>query len=600
MVDKNSKKKEKPKVDFLYNIKTYLGFTKKYKWFYVAIFFAIIIAETAKLGDRYLFKIIIDKGTEYTAGTITHQALIGTLLIIAGVYGSFLIVKAICSFISIHLNNRLDAYIIFDIKTKFFNHILQLSHNFHTTHKTGSLITRLNRGSRSVERLTDFLVSDFTPVLVQLVAVSATFFYLNTMAAVTVLVTAAVFISYSVFMSFIQQAPTLRANDADDTEKGNISDYFMNIDSIKYFGKESFISKKYYSLASETKRLFVKLWDYGTWFSVGQSFILGVGTFFLIYFPLLDFLNGQSTLGSLAFIYTSYLVLMTPLYGFVYSIRGVYEAMADFQSLFAYDKIKNDIEDKKDAKTIKVKEGKIEFRDVTFKYHSRNVVDSVSISVKPGEKVALVGHSGSGKTTLVKLLYRFYDPIAGSILIDNVDIKDIKQESLRSELSIVPQECILFDDTIYNNILFSNPSASRSEVLKAIKFAQLDEMVNNLPLKENTIVGERGVKLSGGEKQRVSIARALLANKKILVLDEATSALDSKTEHEIQKDLQVLMKGRTSIIIAHRLSTILSADKIVVLSKGKIVQVGKHNELIRQKGVYKELWNLQKGGYIKE
>ena len=200
----------------------------------------------------------------------------------------------------------------------------------------------------------------------------------------------------------------------------------------------------------------------------------------------------------------------------------------------------------------------------------------------------------------MKLLYRLYNPDGGEILIDGKNIKSFKQESLRSELSIVPQEGILFDDTIYNNIAFSNPTAKKEEVFNAIKFAQLDKFVMSLPNKENTIVGERGVKLSGGEKQRVSIARAILANKKILVLDEATSSLDSQTEHSIQNDLKKLMKNRTSIIIAHRLSTIMSADRIVVMDKGRIVQLGKHNDLIQQGGIYKKLWSLQKGGYIEE
>ena len=197
-------------------------------------------------------------------------------------------------------------------------------------------------------------------------------------------------------------------------------------------------------------------------------------------------------------------------------------------------------------------------------------------------------------------LYRFYDVQKGDIFISGKNIREVKQESLRSELSIVPQECILFDDTLYNNVAFSNPNASRAEVMRAFRFAQLDRFIASLPEKEKTIVGERGVKLSGGEKQRVSIARAILANKKILVLDEATSALDSKTEHEIQNDLAELMKGRTAIIIAHRLSTIMRADKIVVMDKGSIVQVGTHRQLISRSGIYRELWSLQKGGYIEE
>ena len=218
------------------------------------------------------------------------------------------------------------------------------------------------------------------------------------------------------------------------------------------------------------------------------------------------------------------------------------------------------------------------------------------MKIPEDKKIALVGLSGSGKTTIVKLLYRFYDIDSGQILIDGKDIRDFKQESLRGEMSIVPQECILFDDTIYNNVAFSKPSASKEEVMSAIKFAQLDKVIEKLPEKEQTIVGERGIKLSGGEKQRVSIARALLADKEILILDEATSSLDSETEFETQKDLNKLMKGRTSIIIAHRLSTIMNADRIIVLRNGKIIQSGKHSELVKEKGEYQRLWNLQKEG----
>jgi ATP-binding cassette subfamily B protein len=272
--------------------------------------------------------------------------------------------------------------------------------------------------------------------------------------------------------------------------------------------------------------------------------------------------------------------------------------MADFESLFQYGKVDREVQDLPHSKKLKVRKGKIEFKNVTFKYHKRRIFRNFNLKIRKNTKIALVGHSGSGKSTLVKILYRLYNLERGQILIDDRDIKDYKQESLRSELSIVPQECVLFDDTIYNNIKFSKPTAKRKEVKKAIKFAQLDKIINTFPEKEKTIVGERGIKLSGGEKQRVSIARALLANKKILVLDEATSSLDSETEHEIQKDLEKLMRGRTSIIIAHRLSTIMNADKIIVLEKGKIVQEGKHNQLIRRKGVYKKLWSLQKGGYL--
>jgi ATP-binding cassette, subfamily B, heavy metal transporter len=596
----NTYRKKREKIDFKHNLKTYVNFVGKYKWFYFLVILMVLLLEGMRVTDKFLFKIIVDKGAEFNSGSLLLDGLVEVLIVVAFVFVGLLVFKLVVKWFQIILINRLDGGVIFDIKKKFFDHIIHLDHSFHTTHKTGSLISRLTRGSRAVERMTDFIVFNIAPLLLQLIIVGVAFLFFDVISSIVVVATVIIFIMFGIFMSYIQQSANLRANDADDREKGHVSDVLTNIDSIKYFGKENYIKRGYTKLAEETKARFIKLWDYGRWFDIGQSVILGTGTFLLIYFPLIKFMNGEMSIGTIAFIYTAYLGLMGPLFGFVHSIRRFYEAMADFQALFAYDKIKNEIRDLPGAPEMKIRKGNIEFKRVNFSYHSKNVIDNLSLKIKPNEKVALVGHSGSGKTTLVKLLYRLYDVHKGEILIDGKNIKKFKQESVRNELSVVPQEAILFDDTIYNNIRFSNPKASRKEVLKAIKFAQLDSFVRDLPRGINTIVGERGVKLSGGEKQRVSIARALLADKKVLVLDEATSALDSKTEHEIQRDLEMLMEGRTSIIIAHRLSTIMKADKIVVMSKGKIVQIGKHRDLIKKKGIYKQLWDFQKGGYIEE
>jgi ATP-binding cassette subfamily B protein len=486
-----------------------------------------------------------------------------------------------------------------DIKRKFFNHIVHLDHNFHTTHKTGSLISRLTRGSRAVESTTDFFLFNGAPLILQFIIVGASVLYFDILSAIMLLLTGGLFIGYSLYIVNKQQKANLISIAAEDREKGNIGDVFTNIDSIKYFGKEDRIKSRFKKLIGDTRKKMVRGWDYFRWLEAGQSLILGIGLFLLLYFPLIRFLGGEITIGTLAFLYTAFFSFAGPLFGFVWGIRRFYDAMADFQYLFEYDKIKNSIIDKPNASKLKIKKGEIEFKNISFAYKKRKVIDKVNLKIKPGEKVALVGHSGSGKTTLVKLLYRFYDVDEGKIKIDGKDIRDFKQESLREELSIVPQEAILFDDTLYSNILFSNPSASKEDVMKAVSFSQLNQFIKSLPKKEKTIVGERGVKLSGGEKQRVSIARAILADKKVLVLDEATSSLDSKTEFEIQKNLEKLMRGRTSIIIAHRLSTIMRADKIIVMDKGRIVQMGKHEDLISQPGVYRELWSLQKGGYIK-
>jgi ATP-binding cassette subfamily B protein len=461
------------------------------------------------------------------------------------------------------------------------------------------MISRIGRGASAVERMTDIIVFNFLTLILQLTLIFISLIYLELFSAMIILITVIIFLVYSFTLQRLQEKSNIEANKAEDAEKGNIADMFTNIDSIKYYGKEKLIEEKVAKLTDTTRHFYLKNWDYFRWMSSGQAIILGLGTFALLYFSLMKFLNGEITIGTLTFIYTTFAGLLAYIFGFVHGLRGFYRSMADFQELFEYNRFENEIKDKPNATNLKINKGTIEFKNVNFNYGKRKFLENFNLKIKENEKVAFVGHSGCGKTTLVKLLNRFYDVNKGAILIDNQDIKNFKQESVRSETGIVPQECVLFDDTIYNNIKFSNPKATKSQILSAIKFAQLDKVIENFQDKENTIVGERGVKLSGGEKQRVSIARAILANKKILVLDEATSALDSETEYEIQKDLQKLLKGRTAVIIAHRLSTIMNADRIIVLKKGKIIQMGKHSELINQSGEYKKLWNLQKGGYIK-
>ncbi|MBS3099437.1 ABC transporter ATP-binding protein [Candidatus Pacearchaeota archaeon] len=589
-------------VDFRQNLKMYFGIVKPYKWLFVSVILLATVIEFLRISESYLFKIILDRGGEFVAEEITRSVFAQALIFVAVVFAGLMVMKVLIHWFKEVFIQKFEANAIYDLKKRFFDHIVELDHNFHTTHKTGAMISRLNRGSGAFERLTDFFVYNVTPLILQIVIIGGSLIALDWAAAVAIVATSLVFIAYGFYISEIQKKAHVESNTAVDIERGMISDVFTNIDSVKYYGKENLIQNKYSDLSTDSKKKLLRFWYYGKLFSAGQSLILGIGTFFVIYFPLMKFLDGGITIGTLAFVYTVYGGLMGHLFGFVHGVRGYYISLGDFDELFEYARIENSIKDKKDAKKLKVGKGEIEFRNVSFQYPNRkeSAVKEINLKINPNEKVAFVGYSGSGKTTLVKLLYRFYDIDKGEILIDGEDIKEFWQESLRGELSVVPQEAILFDDTIYNNIKFSNPQAKMEEVMSAMKFAQLDKFVADLPLKENTIVGERGVKLSGGEKQRVSIARAILANKKILVLDEATSALDSQTEHEIQKDLRKLMEGRTSIIIAHRLSTIMRADKIVVLDKGKIVQQGKHTELIKQSGIYKKLWNLQKGGYIEE
>ena len=595
------KKNDKWKIEWKYNLSVYWSFLRKYKLLLFSLLFLVLILEMLFIIDNYILKLIVDNGTEYISGNLNKAAFMNMLLIFAAIFAVAVVFRTIGQWVKGHLMIILESKMILDLKRRFFNHVVKLSHNFHTTHKTGSLISRMLRGVGALENITDIIVFNFIVLIFQLVVISISVAYFSLISMIIILITTLLFIGYSFYIQQLQQDSRLRLNNSEDIEKGFISDIFTNIDSIKYFGKEKVIEGKHNSISNITRLNFVRHLNYFRWFDSGQSLILSLGVFTLVYFSVLSFLNGNMTLGTLVFIYGVFSQMIGNLFGFVWGMRGFYRSMADFQDLFYYGKIKNEIKDNLNAKNLEVKNGEIEFRNVSFHYGRKKAfnLNNFSLKIKKNEKIALIGHSGCGKTSLMRLLYRLYDVESGEILIDDKNINEFKQESLRSELSIVPQECVLFDDTIYNNIRFSNPGATRKQVMNAIKFAQLDKVIKNFSKKENTIVGERGVKLSGGEKQRVSIARAILADKKILVLDEATSALDSETENEIQKALQKLLQGRTSIIIAHRLSTIMNSDRIIVMKKGKIIQQGKHKDLIKQEGEYKKLWNLQKGGYIK-
>ncbi|MFH1917189.1 MAG: ABC transporter ATP-binding protein [Nanoarchaeota archaeon] len=586
-------------IDFKYNLKVYFGLLKKYRGLFILLLLVTLFFESLKLVDKYLFKLLIDNGTLFSEGTLTKEAFIPLLLIILAVALSLIIFNALLRFSFIHLINIIDARLIFDLKQKYFNHLTMLSHKFHTTHKTGSLISRLIRGGGAIERMTDVIAFNFAPLIFQLAAVSITLLFFDRVVALITVLIVIVFVIFSYLINRMQKQANIIYNRLEDREKANIADFLTNIDSIKYFGKEKDIQARYERLSTDSKHAILKNWHYFRWLDAGQIAIIGIGTILVVYFPLKLFLAGQMTLGTLVFIYTAFGNLLGPLYGFVHGIRNYYRAIADFDPLFQYGKIENDIKDHPHAQALSVEKGTVEFRNVTFRYHDRDILRNFTLKIRQNKKIAIVGPSGAGKSTIIKLIYRLYDTTEGDIFIDGKNVKDVKQDSLRASLSIVPQECVLFDDTIYNNIAFSNPQATREDIFAAIKFAKLDKIIQNFPQKEETIVGERGVRLSGGEKQRVSIARALLANKKILILDEATSSLDSETEYEIQRELQRLMQGRTTIIIAHRLSTIMHADKIIVVDNTRIVQSGTHKQLIKKKGQYKKLWSLQKGGYIR-
>ncbi|MAE49383.1 hypothetical protein CMI48_01000 [Candidatus Pacearchaeota archaeon] len=599
--------KDQKEIDFSYNLKLYLKLLWMHWPLVIAALVVGLLLAAANMGDKLLFKWIIDDATLFTESG-DAAFFIQALLFTAMVFGGLLVSRFILQWLNMHVRIYLDSRLTRDLKQRFFVHLIGLSHRFHTTHRSGTLITRLNRGSNAVRNMSDALVFRLAVFLFEFGIAAVSFLYFSWTASLVVVGVVVFFVLYSLGIQYIQEKHHVALNMRQDAEGAEISDVFGNVEVVKYFGKEKLIGRRFGRLTDGTRDAEVKYEGYWRWLTAGQRLVLGFGAGLVMWISIEMFLVGSVTLGTLGFMYTIYLSLMASVFTFVGGIRQFHRAIGDFDALFEYAKIENEIEDKPGAKSLRVREGAIEFDRVSFAYgelsekgkKKKGLFDEFTLSIAPGEKVALVGHSGSGKSSLIKVLYRLYDIAAGSVKIDGQDIRNVKQESLRGELSIVPQEAVLFDDTLYANVAFSRPGASRDQVLSAIEAAQLHNVVARLPKGVNTIVGERGVKLSGGERQRVSIARALLANRKILMLDEATSSLDSRTEWEIQQALDKLLEGRTSIIVAHRLSTIMRADKIVVMDEGRIVQQGKHRELIAKRGVYKELWDLQKGGYLKE
>lgn len=589
---------DKEFIDFRYNFKVYFGFLGKYKWRCVSLAVMILFITALDPAFNYVFKLIVDAATQFLGKQKTLEEFEATLPPLLGTLLAIPLARALGRWQYLSSINRLESRLIADIKRHFFDHLLSLSHGFHSSHKTGSLISRLVRGSGAVESMTDVFVFMFVPIVFQMLLSGALIFHFTLSVGLVVLATVAAYMAFSAYFVARQRKPNALYNNISDIEKANISDVFTNIESIKYFAKERDMQGRFFGISERTREIQEDFWDQFKMSEAGQYFIIGMGAFFLILLSLREIKAGTMGIGTFVFVFTTFTTLMQYLSSFVMGVRNMYRAAADFEDLFQYGKIGNEIKDHAGAKPLRLSKGSIEFNDVVFTYRKKPILSGFTLRVPPHKRVAVVGPSGAGKTTLIRLLYRLYEVEKGDIRLDGQGTREVTQTSLRDSLSIVPQECILFDDTIYNNIAFSNPSASRKAVFAAIRFAQLEKFIEGLPSKEKTIVGERGVKLSGGEKQRVSIARALLADKKILILDEATSSLDSETEHEIQKGLKDLMEGRTCILIAHRLSTIMSADIIVVLDKGKVVQQGSHKELIKKPGLYRKLWNLQKGGYI--
>ena len=476
-----------------------------------------------------------------------------------------------------------------------FQHIHNMSLRYHLSRQTGGLSRVMERGVKGVSFLLRFLLFSIGPLALQLILISialATLFNVRYLGVIALAVVAYVLFTAVVTEWRVKIRKVMNDQDKDANQKA--IDSLLNFETVKYFGAEMREAGRYDAAMEGYEAAAIKT-SYSLGFiNIGQSLIINTAMVAVMIMSAQDVAAGRASVGGFVAVNAYIMQVMMPLnfLGFVY--REIRQALVDMSEMFSLLERPPEVEDKDAATALEVTGGCIEFRDIQFSYDAeRPILKGVSLKVEPGQTWAIVGPSGSGKSTLGRLLFRFYDVNDGALLIDDQDIRDITQRSLHEAIGVVPQDTVLFNDTIYYNIAYGRTDATPDQVKTAAKAAQIHDFVESLPMGYETTVGERGLKLSGGEKQRVGIARTLLKDPPILLLDEATSALDSETEYDIQDSLIQMGRGRTVLTIAHRLSTVVHADRIVVLEKGQIVEQGRHDELMLKAGRYAHLWNLQ-------
>ena len=482
------------------------------------------------------------------------------------------------------------------IATLTFGHLHKLSLRYHLEKRTGGISRVIERGIRSIDFLFRFLLFNIGPTLLQLTLAGIAFWvaYSWEFALIAVGVVVA-YIWFTVVTTEWRLRFRRDMNTKDTEANSKAIDSLLNYETVKYFNAEQYETRRYdKAMEGYQKAAILSRTSLAT-VNIGQSFLMNIGLVGLVLLATQRALTGEMTTGDILTITLVMMQVYRPLNILGFAYREIKQALTDMEKMFALLDLQPEIQDCPDAIKLNGDQADINFSGVCFRYESeRSILKDVSFTIKRGDTVAVVGPTGAGKSTLSRILFRFYDIEAGSVHINGHDITKISLESLRKFIGIVPQDTVLFNDTIGYNIGYANPAASQEDIEKVAKNAQIHDFIKSLPNGYKTLVGERGLKLSGGEKQRVAIARTLLKNPAILILDEATSALDSVTEEGIQSALEAVSANRTTLVIAHRLSTIVNADKIIVMDKGKIVEQGKHTQLLKKNRLYKELWEQQK------
>lgn len=490
---------------------------------------------------------------------------------------------------------RVEQRAVRTIALKVFKHLHSLGLAFHLDRHTGGVSRVLERGVGAIETFLRFTMFNILPTFIEIVLVigTVTFLYGPIFGGICA-TSIGIYIWYTIAITAARARFVRKMNEENTNSNSRAVDSLLNYETVKYFSNEAFEYKRYdtvrerYENASVTNKFGLAI------LNIGQGIIISISLIVTLLVAVHHFMHHQLSLGDFVLIHTYLLQLYVPLNILGFAYREIKVAMIEMEQMFDILNKKPEVEDAPNATPLKIKNPSIVFDHINFSYNpDRQILKGVSFSVPAGKKVAIVGTTGSGKSTITRLLFRFYDPQKGNILIDGQNIHDVTQESLRKAIGVVPQDTVLFNDTIYYNIQYGNPQATHKDVIHAAKMANLHDFINKLPQGYDTLVGERGLKLSGGEKQRVAIARTILKKPAIFIFDEATSALDVHTEKEIQANLNAVSKNQTTVVIAHRLSTIIDADDIIVLEEGKIVEQGTHHQLLKKKKLYAAMWDRQ-------
>lgn len=578
-------------------LKTYWKHSIKYKWLMLAMIVNMLAATAIDLGIPYLFKIFFDTLSKATPSPEMAGNLIKILIYIS-------VGGLVQWFFSrgIHFSTAYyQVWVMRDLYNTCFEYLHKHSHRFFADNFSGSLVKKVGRFVRSFEGIADKIYFDLAPLILKITFIFIILFWIKPIIGIILMVWSILFMLSTFWFSRYKWKFDVARAEMDTKVTGALADTITNNSNLKFFSSLPYEVKRFGKVASKWADKNVLEWNISQIADAFQGLMMIALEFLIFYFAVHAWQVGEVTVGDFVLIQVYIFEIFRNIWRFGRIIRDLYRNLADAEEMTEVFNEQHEVRDIPKAKDIKIVRGKVEFNKVCFSYsfEDTEVVHGLSFRIKPGEKIALVGPSGGGKSTITKLILRLFDIQRGTISIDGQDIKKVTQDSLRSQISFVPQDPILFHRSLMENIRYGRLKASDEEVMAAAKLANCHDFIMKLPQQYKTHVGERGIKLSGGERQRVAIARAILANAPILILDEATSSLDSASEAQIQEALENLMKNKTTLVIAHRLSTITKMDRIMVLQDGKIVEDGVHADLIHYKtGLYRKLWELQVGGYV--